>query len=432
MARQTIAYVMSRFPNLSETFILREMINLDRQGWEVTLYPLIFQKQSVVHSEAKRWFDRVCQIPFFSFRVIISNSYMLIRHPYTYSMIWKSTLWENRTSFNFLIRALMLLPKAVHAAHLMEREGVSHIHAHFATHPAFVAWVIHRITGIRYSVTVHAHDIFVRKSMLATKLREAAFIVAISDYNREYLTEALGSWVRAKTHVIHCGIMPEYYKPIPNIHHRNETFEIMSIGSLQPYKGHSYLIQACVKLRDRGIPIRCCIIGDGEERPKLEQMIAEMRLEEVVKLLGSKPQEEIARILPEAHCYVQPSIITSSGKMEGIPVALMEAMACNLPVVATDLSGIPELVRPGDTGYLVPPADAESLAREIETVYADPAGASQLAENGRALVLQEFDLTRNVKRLSALFKQYGLAPNAPNIDGKNELASTVANQRRLA
>ncbi|MBI4314322.1 MAG: glycosyltransferase [Chloroflexi bacterium] len=229
-------------------------------------------------------------------------------------------------------------------------------------------------------------------------------MVAISEYNRELLGRALGPWVRSKTHVVHCGVMPDEYAPRRQTQLQpSERFEIVNIGSLQPYKGHGYLLQACARLRQRGIPLRCRIIGSGEERPALEKMVADMELTAEVQLLGPLPQEEVSRLLPTAHCYVQPSVVTASGKMEGIPVALMEALACALPVVATSISGIPELVLPGRTGQLVPPADAGALAESLAAVYNDYAAAARMGDAGRALVLQQFDLRANVKQLAALF-----------------------------
>ncbi|MBI5293022.1 MAG: glycosyltransferase [Chloroflexi bacterium] len=399
-----IAYIMSRFPNLSETFILREMIELENNGWRIALYPLINQQQPVIHAATRPWLARAHRLPYVSRRVLAANARQLARRPRLYASLWWQIVWENRTSLNLLARAVALLPKAVYAAQLMKDEGITHIHAHYATHPALVAWIIHRLTHISYSVTVHAHDIFVRRAMLATKLREASFVVAISEYNRELLGRALGPWVRSKTHVVHCGVMPDEYAPRRQTQLQpSERFEIVNIGSLQPYKGHGYLLQACARLRQRGIPLRCRIIGSGEERPALEKMVADMELTAEVQLLGPLPQEEVSRLLPTAHCYVQPSVVTASGKMEGIPVALMEALACALPVVATSISGIPELVLPGRTGQLVPPADAGALAESLAAVYNDYAAAARMGDAGRAWVLQQFDLRANVKQLAALF-----------------------------
>jgi glycosyltransferase involved in cell wall biosynthesis len=289
----------------------------------------------------------------------------------------------------------------------MQNEGIQHIHAHYATHPALVAWVINQITGISYSITVHAHDIFVCTAMLETKLRDASFVAAISEFNRSYLNRVVGSWVNDKVYLVHCGIDPTQYQA-----HRPERdiarFEIISIGSLQPYKGFPYLIQACAGLRDRAIPFRCRIIGGGELYSRLEDQITQAGLDGQVELLGPLPQEEIYRLLPTADCYVQPSIITPSGKMEGIPVSIMEALACALPVVATSISGIPELVRPEETGYLVDPADSSALADALTDIYHSPDRASKLGQAGRKLVLEEFTLSENVKEMALLFEKVSI------------------------
>lgn len=408
-----IAYVMSRFPHLPETFILREMDEIERHDWQVALYPLVKQTQSVVHAEAESWLNRVRHLPFISRAALAANGRSFFQNPFRYLALLFQVVWENIPSPKFLSRALVVFPKAVYAAQLMQKEGVTHIHAHYASHPALFAWIIRQFTGINYSVTVHAHDIFVQTVMLKTKLQDAAFIVAISEYNRRHLARIIGQSMLEKTVVIHCGIVPQNYTPLTKRLQKDERLEIISIGSLQPYKGQRHLIDACARLRDRGIPFRCRIIGEGELRSELESMIAASQLKSQFQLLGSKTQREVAELLAEAHCYVQPSIITSAGKMEGIPVSLMEALACRLPVVATALSGIPELVRPNETGCLVPPGNAEALANAIEDIYSDFEYAVQLAENGRQLVLQEFDLRANVDQLSRLFDRFLLHQPTP-------------------
>ncbi|MGB0383529.1 MAG: glycosyltransferase family 4 protein [Ardenticatenaceae bacterium] len=400
-----IAYIMSRFPKLSETFILREMSELERQGEQVALYPLIVQREAIVHTEAKAWIGRMQKLPFMSPAIFATNSRALIQQPCTYCSSLAKTFWENRTFPKFLTRAMLLFPKAIRLARLMQQDGIAHIHAHYATHPAFVAWLINQMTGITFSLTAHAHDIFVRQEMLATKLRAASFIVAISEYNRDFLARTIGEWVRKKTIVVHCGIRPNRFSADSMPSQRRTRFEIISIGSLQPYKGFPYLIQACDLLRQKGVPFRCRIIGGGEERPGLERMIASSQLNEQVELLGAQPQDEVVRLLRTADCYVQPSIITSEGKMEGIPVALMEALACGLPVVATNISGIPELVRPDETGVLVPPAEASALADGLATIYDNPEQARRLAQNGQRLVQQEYNLRTNTEHLLRLFRQ---------------------------
>ena len=215
----------------------------------------------------------------------------------------------------------------------------------------------------------------------------------------------MGSWIDDITQVIHCGVDLDLYSVHNHQFEKSETYEIISIGSLQPYKGHQYLIQACALLRDRGLKFHCRIIGGGSLLPELTLLINANNLNGMVKLLGPKNQDDIAHILSSADCYVQPSVVTPSGKMEGIPVALMEAMVSGVPVVASSLSGIPELVKENATGWLVPPGDAQKLAETIMQVRDNPMEALARSQSARRLVLEEFELHTNVQKLSHFFHQ---------------------------
>jgi len=394
---------MSRFPHLPETFILREMIEMEKLGWEISLYPLVLQEQSVTHPAVKKFEQRAHSLPFISGAILSENFSELIHHPGSYFRLLGRIIKENSSSTKFLIRALAIFPKCVLMARMMQKDGIQHIHVHYATHPALAAWIIHQLTGIPYSVTAHAHDIYVEKPMLGTKILDSAFVIAISEFNRKYLIDYLGEWVDEKIHVVHCGVKPEDYQ----IHKDDDTsgvFHIMTIGSLQPYKGQKYLVSACAELVNRGIPVHFSIIGGGELKEDLQSQIVSLGLEKIVDLAGARTQEEVAEMLPRADCYVQPSIITPLGKMEGIPVSLMEALVCQVPVVATAISGVPELVQDQKTGLLVPPENVEMLVNAIETIYNDRGYACQLARDGRDLVLREFSLATNIKQLSLLIK----------------------------
>ena len=380
------------------------MIHLEKLGWEVELYPLIIQRQPLVHEEAQPWLARAHAIPWLSLPVLRANWGRLIKQPRRYLSLLGRVVRENLSSPKFLARALLLFPRAVWMAEHFKREGISHIHAHYATHPALVAWLIHQLTGIPYSVTVHAHDIFVEKPMLATKLHDSLFISSISEFNRQYLVDLLGPWVREKTEIVRCGIDPSYYQVEDN-HQANGTrrLDIISVGSLQPYKGHIYLIKACAGLKQRGIPFHCRIIGGGDLHSYLEQAIQENHLEGMVELMGPRTQAEVSQLLHTANCYVQPSVITSTGKMEGIPVALMEAMVSRVPVLATAISGVPELVRPGETGWLVPPENIPALEEALAEIHRNPGEAERRAALGHQWVMQEFELSSNVQKLASLF-----------------------------
>lgn len=397
-----VAYVMSRFPTVTETFILREMNELERQGWEVGLFPLILERPSVVHPDARPWSARARRAGPLSRAALRAHARYLRRRPRDLLSVWGRVLQAHVREPEVLLRALAMLPVSVAMADEVERRGYRHVHAHFATYPLLAAWVAHRLTDVEYSVTVHAHDIFVSHAMLAEKLADARLIVAISQFNREYLVREIDPRLGPRIEVIHCGIEPSAYRRGPR-RDVSDRLDLLCIGSLMPYKGHEFLLQACRILVDRGIPLRLQLVGDGPLRTELVALTAEYGLDADVEFLGARTQEEVAGLLATSNVYVQPSILTGTGQMEGIPVALMEALAAELPAVSTALSGVPELIRSGQTGWLVPPEDPSALADALEAIRSDPARAQQLAAQGRDLVRAEFDLRRNVQMLGAKF-----------------------------
>ena len=394
---------MSRFPHLPETFIVREMNELTHQGWDVSLYPLIRQDPAVVHRSAEKWKSLAHRLPYLSLGVLCANIDWFFRRPFRYVSTFFRAVLENVTCPNYLVRMLALFPKSVYAASLMQVEGIQHVHAHYASHPALAAWIIHRLTGITYSITAHAHDIYVRQNMLATKVKDAVFVVAISKYNREFLARLCGEGVRGKIHVIHCGVaLNRFERRPPSTPHT--PMRVVSVGSLQPYTGQSFLVEAFALLRDRGVPATCTIVGHGNMADSLRALIREHDLDDVVQLAGMKTEDEVAACLREADCYVQPSVVTPEGKMEGIPVAIMEAMASGVPVVATAISGVPELVRAGETGRIVPPEDASALADAIADVWQNPGDSARMSEAAHSLVMEEFEIAGTVKSLSETFE----------------------------
>lgn len=397
-----VAYIMSRFPLLSETFILREMIEAEKQGLEISLYPLICQSQNIIHTEVEAWLERRNCTPFMSAHVLSRNLRQFFKTPRKYlSLLWQ-VIYGNRSSFSFMLRGLMLFPKALVMSEKMQSEGVTHVHAHYATHPGLVAWLIHQWTGIHYSITIHSHDIYDNQSMLASKLQNAAFLAPISRYNIEFMAKEVGDWVRDKCNVIHCGIEIEKYNPKEK--DSDGIFKIIHVGSLHWKKGQKYLLEALALLKERNVPFHCTMIGGGEEESALKRIIAEKDLHDVVTMLGSRTQAEVAALLPGADCYVQPSL------SEGIPVAIMEAAACELPVVSTKITGIPELVVQGQTGLLVEPRNVPALANALYELWENPDHASVMGKKGRRLVEKEFTLTENVSRLIHLFNgEYNVA-----------------------
>jgi len=240
--------------------------------------------------------------------------------------------------------------------------------------------------------------------MLEEKILQSSFVVLKTKYNQQLLHEWYGATADEKTVVIHYGNDLSVFKPRP-AKERRGPFTIVCVASLQDYKGHPYLVEACAQLKARGVDFRCLCIGEGEDRPKIEAQIAQLGLQQQVLLLGHQPRNRVAELIAEADVMAMPSIITNSGKMEGLPLVLQEALATELPVVATAISGIPELIEHEHTGLLVPERDGQALAAALGRIHDDPALGRRLGATGREKVLNEFDLRHNVAALRRLLIQ---------------------------
>jgi len=404
-AGRRVGYVVSRFPKLSETFILREMDELEAQGWNVELYPLLTESAAVVHPAALPWLDRARRLPMLSVAVLSANARALRKAPAAYALLWLKVLYGYRRAPTSLVRALAFVPSSVHLAERVRRDRLPRLHAHYATYPLLACWVVHRLVGTPYSVTVHAHDIFLGTPMLATKLRTADAVVAISEFNKRFLVEHVDAALAQRTLVVRCGVVAEQYSSGHVEPADDGVLDVLCVGSLQEYKGQIHLIEACRLLVARGRRVRCLLVGQGPDEQMLRRRIEQLDLAGAVTLAGPRTEEQVAALMKKADAYVQPSVVAADGQMEGIPVALMEALASRLPVVATDLSGVPELVRDGETGWLVPPGDPGAIAEALEQIADSPAVASGRARAGYELVAAEFNLTVNVRRLATLLDE---------------------------
>lgn len=404
----TVAYIMSRFPRLSETFVLFEMIALEEAGASVELFPLIRERADVVHPEARSFVDRMHYEVAASPRVLLSNLWWLGTHPLRYLRTFGAVVAGTYRSMNFLFGGVAAFPKIAHYAREIQQLGVDHVHCHFANHPALAGFVIQRLTGTPYSFTAHGSDLHVDRTMLAEKVDDAAFVVAISDYNRRLIVDACGPDVATDhVHVIHCGVDTDVFVP-DDARDASVTddrvLRILHIGTLHEVKGQRYLLEACAELRRRGVPVSCVVVGDGPDRQMLEDLSRELDLGGVVSMIGRRTRDEVAVHVADADVLVAPSVPTSGGKREGIPVVLMEAMSAGLPVVSSRLSGIPELVEDGVNGLLAEPSDWTGLADALERLARDPELRHELGHAARATVVSDFDLETNSRALLQLIE----------------------------
>ena len=348
---------------------------------------------------------RVRYQPFLSFGILRANWHFLRHRPRRYLRAVRRAFGAALGSLNFTVGALGIFPKSVRFAYEMERRGIDHVHAHFATHPALAALIVGELTGIPFSFTAHGSDIHVDQRGIGHKLAAAAFAVTVSDYNRRFLAERVGAELARKLRVLHCGVDTTRFSPrSPEPAPAGEPFRFACVASFRRVKGHPVLLEACRLLKDRGVAFECHLIGDGGTRGEIEAAVRRLGLESEVQLHGALPQHEVQRRMRGFDCAVLASVVDKSGRREGIPVSLMEAMAVGLPVVASHLSGIPELIEDGREGLLVPPGDAERFAGALERLARSPELRRRFGEAGRRKVEADFELGASAEKLAALIR----------------------------
>jgi glycosyltransferase involved in cell wall biosynthesis/peptidoglycan/xylan/chitin deacetylase (PgdA/CDA1 family) len=410
-AQARVAYVMSRFPKLTETFVLGEVLALERRGITVDLYPLLRERGPVVHPEAARLAARARYEPFLSPAIVVSQLVWLRRRPGAYLRAWRDVLVGTWGSTNFFAGAIGCFPKVAHAARRMQSEGVTHVHCHFANHPAVAGLIVHRLADIPFSFTAHGSDLHKDRRMLGRKVAEAAFVATVSHDNRRLIVAECGEDLAGKVHVVRAGVDTGLFAPstLEPAGHGHDALRIVCVGTLHEVKGQPQLIDACRLLADEGIDVRCRLIGGGPDEKALRRQVEAAGLAERVVVAGPRTRRQVIEELWRADALVAPSVPTRAGRREAIPVVLMEAMSAGLPVVASAISGIPELVEDEVSGLLVPPRDAPAIARALRRLAADPALRERLGRAARDRVLAEFDLEDTAAELARRFGAEALA-----------------------
>jgi glycosyltransferase involved in cell wall biosynthesis len=401
--RLKVAYIMSRFPKLTETFILFEMLAMQKEGVQVEVYPLLRERTEVMHPEAALFVESAHFQPFISKEILQANLHFLRQKPRRYLETLLTVLKKNWGSLRFFVGALGIFPKSVLFAYQMEAENIDHIHAHFASHPAAAAFIINRLAGISYSFTAHGSDLHRDRHMLREKVANSAFVAAISEYNRKLIISECEGMYQDKVKVLRCGVDTQVFQfrsQKTPFEKGKRAFMILCIGTLHEVKGQTFLIQACRNLQEKGIDFTCHFVGDGPDKEALTELVNQAGLPEKIVFHGRQTQDRVTQLLQEADVLVAPSVPTKDGRREGIPVVLMEAMSSGVPVISSKISGIPELVVDGHTGLLADPADVASLTEALERYYHDSSLRKRLGLAGRQKVLAEFDLHKNAASLA--------------------------------
>jgi colanic acid/amylovoran biosynthesis glycosyltransferase len=386
------AYLFERFPSFGQTFCYREVAELDRKG----IRPAVFSIRNPKDEPPQDWDRRIVKNVHY-----LPEEKELLDDVRRASKKRKLTLeivaaldgWGRRSDF-------LRLYQAVYAGLRLQQTGIRHVHAHFAGMAARTAYWIHKFFPITFSFTAHANDIFAPRDFeigLDKLVGAARVVVTETDYAAQFLRERFPGAHRI--HRVYNGLnLAEFGRT-----HFSSTLPlIVAVGRLIAKKGFADLIRACGLLVERGRLVQCEIIGEGPLEDELRAQIDQLNLQDRIALSGAKPQREVRQRLAAASVFVLPSVVDAESGMDNLPTVIMEAMATGLPVISTDIGGIPEMVVQNETGFLVQPGDAAALAGAIEKLIDDRLLAQRLGEAGYQRAQRLFSIEKNVHELCAL------------------------------
>lgn len=408
-----VGYLMNSYPIISTTFIGREIVALEDEGIEIPRFafrrwdgPLVDEHD---RAEAART-DYLLEDG--AVRLGLGLLAEGVRNPRGLARALGQFRRLYANAGGGLVRHVAYLLEAVALRRRLRRAPVDHIHAHFSTNAAAVAMMCRAMGGPPYSFTAHGPDEFFEPihNSLGLKVANAAFVACISHFCRSQVMifSEPEHWDRLG--IVHCGVHPERYGrtepglgPEPEPERAPGAMHLVYVARLTPLKGGRPLIAAMAALRESHPNIRLTVVGDGPDRAHLEA--AARPLGDAVRFAGYLSQDEVAEVLADADAFCLPSFA------EGVPVSLMEAMAAGLPVIASRITGIPELIEDGASGLLIPASDTRALTRAIARLADDPDLRRRMGDAGRAQVRAEFDVRGEARRLAALFR--GDTPTTP-------------------
>jgi len=378
-----LGYLFERFPAFTQTFCAREIAELYRQG---TALPVFSIRRP---AEARPTNIPLDNIPVYYLPDTNSLEFK-IRTKFVSSRL--KDLWSGSGD----IRDKGRFREAAYLGPRLKKAQISHLHVHFAGLASRTAWWIKRLFGVTYSFTGHANDIFCPKPDqrvgLRDLIREASLVVVVSDFGANMLRHGFPESAQ-KIHRVYNGLDLSVFKSAtPGV----SPVRLLSIGRLIEKKGFKFLIESCRLLRSSGLPFVCQIVGEGPEHDRLEELIQEYQLSESVRLLGPLPQTDLVEILAQSSIFVFPAVHDSSGDTDNLPTVLIEAMASSLPIVATEVAGIPEIVQHNENGLIVPEKDPVRLADAIRVMAGDEALAERFGRASR----RRISATRASARLS--------------------------------
>ena len=392
-----IAYLTNQYPKVSHSFIRREILALESQGFDILRISMRgWDSESPDEGDQSEQRQTRYVLRAGIWVLLMMSLMTCLRRPASVVRAAVLAVKMSRDSDRPFWVHLIYVIEACCVLHWVEQFGATRIHAHFGTNPAEVAMLVRVLGGPPYSFTVHGPDEFLRPIGLLEKIRYASFVVAISNFGRSQIFLRIPAEQWHKVKVVHCGLDDAFFAV------QGQEFQIsrrlVCVGRLCEAKGQLLLVQAVAQVAARGAPLELVLAGDGPMRGEIEALIAKLNLENCVSITGWISGEVVRTHLLAARALVLPTFA------EGLPVVIMEAMALRRPVISTFIAGIPELVRPGEDGWLIPAGSLDDLVAAIENCLEVAAQElRRMGEAGRKRVLERHSINTEAGKLATLF-----------------------------
>lgn len=405
-----LGYILKGYPRISETFISNEILLLERFGFSMHLFPMRQPRENFSHASVKQIKAQVDYLPTellpeFS-RLLIPNIFLAFKRSGNY----KKALYfaQEGISKGSELSTLKHLLQAGYLAnnHLLTGTRIGHLHGHFAHSPTSVTLFSSLLSGIPFSFTAHAKDIYTsKKEKLRRKIENAEFVVTCTAHNKEYLTAVAGD-SNTPIHCVYHGIDLSLFNNSLKTRPANSPYKIFTVARMTEKKGLPTIYRALAKLKARGIDYQHTLIGDGDDRRKIHTLVEELGLSDSCRFQGTQTHEAVLKEFKESDLFVLGCEIAKNGDRDGIPNVLVESLAMGVPALSTRVSAIPEILVHNKTGLTVPPRDPEALAQAMERILTDEPLRNRLSSEGQKLVQEGFDNSKWIKRLAAIFKSH--------------------------
>ncbi len=406
--KSTIAYILKGYPRISETFISNEILLLEQHGFSLRLISMRHPRENFTHDSVKKIQAKVDYLPTELLldlpRLLIPNIFLAVKKPANY--LKALALAAERYKRTGKLATLKHLLQAGYMTNrvLLKETDITHLHGHFAHSPTSVTMFGSILSGLPYSFTAHAKDIYTSNpSQLREKIDAANFVVTCTRHNVEYLNE-IAKDSPTPIHCIYHGIDLDLFnhpeeKPVPS-----EPYRLFTVARLTEKKGLPTIYKALSIIKKQGITFKHVLIGDGDDRNDILNLIQSLDLEDECSLLGTRTHREVLNQFKESDLFVLGCEIAQNGDRDGIPNVLVESLAMGVPAISTTVSAIPEILKDGQTGLTVPPSNPDEMAKAIIRICQDNELRELLIANGKSWVSEQFDNKKWLLRLADVFE----------------------------